>query len=106
MDKEVRLTTTPADIYRGIEHVITYYKARRAGLNASARNLSTALIVDYDPRAKILLPLELAFQNLPARFKQALPMSQDVRQNRCGFQAANVIATFQVCYTPFPQVLC
>lgn len=68
--------------------------------------MSTAFIVDYDPRQKILLPLELAFQNLPARFKQALPMSQDVRQNRCGFQAANIIATFQVCYTPSSQVVC
>jgi len=94
------------DIYRGIEHLISYYKARRAGLNPKARSLSTAFLVDYDPRNKILMPLELVFQNLPGRFKLALPMSQDVRQNRCGFQTANIVATYQVRYDDCGQVSC
>jgi hypothetical protein len=94
------------DIYRGIEHLISYYKARRTKPHSTARGLNTAFLVDYDPRAKILEPLELIFRNLPARFKHALPMSQDIRQNRCGFQAANIIATYQVCNHLFQPLLC
>ena len=94
------------EIYRGIEHLISYYKARRAGLNPKARSHSTAFLVDYDPRQKILMPLERAFQDLPERFKHALPMSQNTQQNRCGFQTSSIVATYQVLSRLIIQVSC
>ncbi|KAK4934662.1 hypothetical protein LTR10_024126 [Elasticomyces elasticus] len=83
------------DIYRGIEHLITYFKNHRMTVSQENRSLSTAFLLDYDPREKILAPLATAFQNLPGRFKRARRASRDVRQNRCGFQTANIIATYQ-----------
>lgn len=84
------------DIYRGIEHLISYFKNRRTTINQDNRCLSTAFLIDYDPQEKILRPLDLAYSNLPPRFKKAQGMSQDIRLNRCGFQTANIIATYQV----------
>lgn len=84
------------DIYRGIEHLMSYFKSRRMTVSQANRSLSTAFILDYDPQEKILKPLEMALTNLPARFKHAQGRSQDVRRNRCGFQAANIICTYQV----------
>jgi hypothetical protein len=84
------------DIYRGVEHLLSYFKNHRMAIGQENRKLSTAFLVDYDPREKILGPLELAYSNLPLRFRTAQKVSQDVRQNRCGFQTANVIATYQV----------
>jgi hypothetical protein len=84
------------DIYRGIEHLIAYFKNRRMTINQENRCLSTAFLIDYNPQEKILRPLELAYSNLPLRFREARRMSRNVRQNRCGFQTANIIATYQV----------
>ncbi|KAI1617866.1 putative C6 transcription factor [Exophiala viscosa] len=84
------------DIYRGIEHLISYFKNHRMTISQENRNLSTAFLLDYDPREKILAPLATTFQNLPERFKRARKASRDVRQNRCGFQTANIIATYQL----------
>ncbi|KIW47048.1 uncharacterized protein PV06_02660 [Exophiala oligosperma] len=84
------------DIYRGIEHLISYFKNRRTTINQDNRCLSTAFLIDYDPQEKILRPLDLAYSNLPPRFKKAQGMSQDIRLNRCGFQTANIIATYQL----------
>ncbi|KAK5229427.1 hypothetical protein LTR72_000958 [Exophiala xenobiotica] len=84
------------DIYRGIEHLIAYFKNRRMTINQENRCLSTAFLIDYNPQEKILRPLELAYSNLPLRFREARRMSRNVRQNRCGFQTANIIATYQL----------
>ncbi len=91
------------DIYRGIEHLIAYFKNRRMTINQENRCLSTAFLIDYDPQEKILGPLDLAYSNLPLRFKKAQRMSRDVRLNRCGFQTANIIATYQVSLSNSPR---
>ncbi|EXJ82511.1 hypothetical protein A1O3_06324 [Capronia epimyces CBS 606.96] len=84
------------DIYRGIEHLISYFKSGRTLASQENRSLSTAFLLDYDPQEKILMPLAVALSNLPSRFKRARGISRDVRQNRCGFQAANIICTYQL----------
>lgn len=84
------------DIYRGIEHLISYFKSRRTSVSQENRSLSTAFLLDYDPQEKILGPLAVALSRLPMRFRRAHGISPDVRQNRCGFQTANIICTYQV----------
>lgn len=84
------------DLYRGIEHVIAQFKYRRASTNIDRRSLSTAFILDYDPQKKILDPLAAARDDLPDRFKKALPVSSNTCQNRCGYQTANIACTYQV----------
>lgn len=84
------------DIYRGIEHLMSYFKNRRMTISQANRSLSTAFLIDYDPQEMIVKPLDRAYSSLPSRFKEAQGISRDVRQNRCGFQTANIIATYQV----------
>lgn len=84
------------DIYRGIEHLISYFKSRRVTVSQENRSLSTAFLLNYDPQEKILRPLAMTLHNLPIRFKRAREISRDVRRNRCGFQTANIICTYQV----------
>ncbi|KIW10315.1 hypothetical protein PV08_11277 [Exophiala spinifera] len=84
------------DIYRGIEHLISYFRNKRTTIHLDNRCLSTAFLIDYDPQEKIVRPLNLAYSNLPLRFKKAQRVSQDIRLNRCGFQTANIIATYQL----------
>ncbi|KIV92350.1 hypothetical protein, variant 1 [Exophiala mesophila] len=84
------------DIYRGMEHVIPYFRSRRAIVNRANRKLSTAFLYDYDPQEKIVEPLALALSNLPSRFKHAFAVSRDTRQNRCAFQTANIICTYHL----------
>lgn len=83
------------DIYRGMEHLSSYFRNRRMTVSQKNRSLATSFLVEYDPE-KIIQPLATAFLNMPARFKKAQRISSDVRQNRCGFQTANIIATYQV----------
>lgn len=84
------------DLYRGIEHVIAQFKYRRASANLDRRSLSTAFILDYDPHEKILDPLAAVRDDLPDRFKKALPVSSNTCRNRCGYQTANIACTYQV----------
>jgi hypothetical protein len=84
------------DLYRGIEHVIAQFKYRRASANLDRRCLSTAFVLDYDPQEKILNPLAAARNDLPDRFKKAMPVSSNTCQNRCGYQTANIACTYQV----------
>lgn len=83
------------DLYRGIEHVITQFKYPRASANLDRRRLSTAFILDYDPQEKILDPLAAAHDDLPDRFKRAMPVSSNTCRNRCGYQTANIACTYQ-----------
>lgn len=83
------------DIYRGMEHLSEYFRNRRMTVSQQNRSLATSFLLDYDPE-KIIRPLATAFLNMPARFKHAQRISRSVRQNRCGFQTANIIATYQV----------
>lgn len=89
------------DLYRGLEHLLAKFRPRRLSMHHSrkAQNaaLPTMFLIDFDPEAKILLPLKLALDNLPVRFKQAQPLSSNVSMNRCGFQATNIVCTYQVC---------
>ncbi|KAH8697841.1 putative C6 transcription factor [Talaromyces proteolyticus] len=84
------------DLYRGIEHVISQFKYRRASTKLDDRYLSTSFILDYDPQKKILDPLAAARRGLPDRFMKAMPVSSNVRRNRCGYQTANIACTYQL----------
>lgn len=84
------------DLYRGIEHLTSYFRSRRQTVVQQGRSLSTAFLLDYDPQEKILGPLTQALSVLPNRFKYAHSITHDIPRNRCGFQAANIICTYQV----------
>jgi len=84
------------DLYRGLEHLIAYFRFRRMSVPTEDRGLSTAFLLDYPPQEKILNPLATALHNLPQRFKEARRMSPDIQRNRCGFQTANIVCTYQV----------
>ncbi|EED15577.1 C6 transcription factor, putative [Talaromyces stipitatus ATCC 10500] len=84
------------DLYRGIEHVITQFRYRRASTDVNRRCLSTSFVLDYDPQERILDPLAAEREALPDRFKKAMPVSSNVRLNRCGYQTANIACTYQL----------
>ncbi|CAK7234860.1 hypothetical protein SCUCBS95973_009076 [Sporothrix curviconia] len=88
------------DLYRGLEHLMAKFRPRRLSKHHSRTARSTALptmfLVDFDPESKILLPLKDALENLPDRFRNAQPISTNVAMNRCGFQATNIVCTYQV----------
>lgn len=92
------------DLYRGLEHLLAKFRPRRLSKHHSRIARSTALptmfLVDFDPESKILLPLKTALDNLPVRFRTAQPLSSNVSMNRCGFQATNIVCTYQVLYHP------
>ncbi|KAF1811844.1 hypothetical protein P152DRAFT_437703 [Eremomyces bilateralis CBS 781.70] len=93
------------DLYRGLEHVLTKFRLHGMPGYQSQRKgfLSTSFLLDFDLNERILQPLTEAFENLPTRFKTAPPLTSNVNANRCGFQAANIVCTYQlvrmVCYT-------
>lgn len=84
------------DIYRGMEHLITYFRYRRTKMSQGERALSTTFLTDYNPHEKIVQPLVQALSAMPERFTQAAAISSDIRRNRCVFQVANIICTYQV----------
>lgn len=84
------------DIYRGMEHLISYFRSARMSTEQEDRCLSTKFLFDYDPHEKIVLPLAQALSAMPTRFTRAVAVSSDTRRNRCVFQVANIICTYQV----------
>lgn len=86
------------DLYRALEHLLTRFRIRLfpAIRDQKSRSLSTVFLVDHDLDKSILEPLYVTYRNLPDRFTAAAPMSLDKARNRCGFQAANIICTYQV----------
>lgn len=86
------------DLYRGLEHLVSKFRVTRmyAGTDSPRTSFSTFFLLDYDPEAKIIKPLTARLGNLPPRFKHATKMSPNIGANRCSFQAANIICTYQV----------
>ncbi|KEF60186.1 uncharacterized protein A1O9_05036 [Exophiala aquamarina CBS 119918] len=84
------------DIYRGLEHLIVSFRSRRSSTELERRKLSTSFMLDANTHEKVLSQLADAYHKLPARFKKAAPLSSDTRRNRCSFQAANIICTYQL----------
>lgn len=86
------------DLYRGLEHLLTKFRLRRLiGPQGQQRSaLSTTSLLDIDLDKIILRPLTIAFGQLTYRFESAFPLSLNVMANRCRFQTANIICTYQV----------
>ncbi|KAL1906194.1 hypothetical protein Sste5344_008031 [Sporothrix stenoceras] len=88
------------DLYRGLEHLLAKFRPRRLLMHHSRIARSTALptmfLIDFDPESKILLPLKTALDKLPVRFREAQPLSSNLSMNRCGFQATNIVCTYQL----------
>lgn len=85
------------DIYRSLEHLLTKFRLwRLPTYQGRARStIQTDFLLDFDPEVQILAPLQSALENLPLRFRHAQPLSADIAMNRCGFQAANIVCTYQ-----------
>ncbi|KIH90458.1 hypothetical protein SPBR_00552 [Sporothrix brasiliensis 5110] len=88
------------DLYRGLEHLLAKFRPRRLSTHHSrigpGSTLPTMFLIDFDPESKILMPLKAALNKLPIRFKHAQPLSSNVSLNRCGFQATNIVCTYQL----------
>ncbi|ERS97366.1 hypothetical protein HMPREF1624_06698 [Sporothrix schenckii ATCC 58251] len=88
------------DLYRGLEHLLAKFRPRRLSTHHSrigpGSTLPTVFLIDFDPESKILMPLKAALNKLPIRFRHAQPLSSNVSLNRCGFQATNIVCTYQL----------
>ena len=84
------------DLYRVLEHVISYFRDRRS--RARKRSFLHDIFKDESivSKTSVLDSVMSMYINLPQRFKDTPPVSYDVRQDRFGFQAANITATIQL----------
>lgn len=84
------------DLYRILEYAVNAFRAKRTSI-AYQRSPAFATL----SAAQVLEQVHALQTDLPVRFRQASCQSQNVRNNRCGFQTANIVATVQVCYASF-----
>lgn len=86
------------DLYRGLEHLVSKFRAQgfRVEHHSGTSPFVTQPLLGFDADAMILKPLTLSLKSLPPRFRKAYPISANIAQNRCGYQAANIICTYQV----------
>ena len=84
------------DLYRVLEHVISSFHDR----HSRARKWSFLHDIFRDEstvsKTSVRDSVMSMYINLPQRFKDIPPVSYDVRQDRFGFQAANITATIQL----------
>ena len=86
------------DLYRGLEHLLIHFRSRRHRESDSANiaRLVAPWMLSEDAKARLLAHLNAKYEALPRRFKDANRMSPNVERNRCVYQAANIICTYQV----------
>lgn len=82
------------DMYRVLEHIIARVRASKPHDHGAA--FLEDLFKPQNPTSKQVLDrLENMHAGLPGIFKSVQPMTGDLRADRYGFQAANIIVTLQ-----------
>lgn len=84
------------DLYRVLEHVIPCFRDRRS--RARERSLLRNIFKDDSTLSQdsVRDRIMTTYSSLPQCFKESPPVCYDVRQDRYGFQAANITATIQL----------
>ena len=84
------------DLYRVLEHVVTNFRDRKS--RTRRRSLIHDIFGDNSAvsQASVQDSVMARYLNLPQCFKETPPITYDVKQDRFGFQAANITATIQL----------
>jgi hypothetical protein len=85
------------DLYRGLEHTLVHFRSRRHRVASTHRTaLTTSKSTNDNERTELLEHLRMKYEKLPRRFKEGTDMTADIGRNRCVYQTANIICTYQV----------
>lgn len=79
------------DLYMILEHAIYTFRLKRTSVQL--RKHQDDIVMSA---TSVLEKIETFQAEVPSRFHQASRCSTNLRMNRCGFQAANMIVTLQV----------
>jgi hypothetical protein len=84
------------DLYRVLEHAITHFRDRRSRIHK--RSFIHDIFKDQlsVSQASVGESVMKMYINLPHCFKETHPITYDIKQDRFGFQAANITATIQL----------
>lgn len=84
------------DLYRVLEHVITHFRYRRSRVHK--HSFLHNIFREQPPfsQASVRDNVMQMYINLPQCFKNTPPVTYGIKQDRFGFQAANITATIQL----------
>lgn len=84
------------DLYRILEHAMDNFRTRRARLQR--KSFLSEIFGDRSPvsPASVSDKVMRMYANLPQIFKSTPPITRSPKQDRFGFQAANIMATIQL----------
>ena len=84
------------DLYRVLEHAVDHFRTRRTRMQQKSFLHNIFEIDDSVSQAHVRDRVMDMYKNLPPQFKSTQPVTQDPKQDRFGFQAANIAATVQL----------
>lgn len=84
------------DLYRVLEHVITHFRDRRSRVHKHSFLHDIFKEQPSFSQASVRENVMQMYINLPQCFKETPPVTYDIKQDRFGFQAANITATIQL----------
>ena len=84
------------DLYRILEHAMDVFRTRRARLHG--QSFLSDIFGDRNmvSQSSVCVKVTNMYERLPQRFKETPPITFDMREDRFGFQAANITATVQL----------
>ena len=84
------------DLYRILEHAMDNFRTRRARLHKNS--FLSEIFGDRNmvSQSSVCDSVTAMYHRLPQRFKETPPITFDMREDRFGFQAANITATVQL----------
>lgn len=84
------------DLYRILEHAVDNFRTRKARLQK--KTFLSEIFGDRNlvSQSSVCDSVMNMYANLPQRFKETPPITFDMKEDRFGFQAANIVATVQL----------
>jgi hypothetical protein len=87
------------DLYRILEHALDHFRRRR--IKQQMPSPFKAYSDDFPLQSSVMDTVMSMYAQLPQRFKETPPITVDPTEIRYSFQAANIVATLQVCHLLF-----
>jgi hypothetical protein len=84
------------DLYRILEHAMDNFRTRRARLQKNSFLSEIFGDKNFVSQSSVCDSVMNMYASLPQRFKHTPPITFDMKEDRFGFQAANIIATVQL----------
>jgi hypothetical protein len=84
------------DLYRILEHAMDNFRTRRARLQKKTFLSEIFGDRNFVSQSSVSDSVMNMYANLPQRFKETPPITFDMKEDRFGFQAANIVATVQL----------